>query len=116
MSRAICAAFDPIACAVRVAPRFHHPVGVGLTDSLTDFLQGLPGARIAIDYEGRTWSTGELQQESLRLAQGLRELGVQAGDRVALWLPNIPAWLCCFFACARLGAIAVSVNSRFRSQ
>ena len=91
-------------------------MGVGLTDSLTDFLQGLPGARIAIDYEGRTWSTGELQQESLRLAQGLRELGVQAGDRVALWLPNIPAWLCCFFACARLGAIAVSVNSRFRSQ
>ena len=38
-----------------------------------------------------------------------------AGDRVALWLPNMPAWLALFFACARLGAIAVSVNTRFRS-
>ena len=116
MSRAICAAFDPIACAVRVVSRFHHPVGVGLADSLTDFLQGLPSARAAIDYEGRTWTVGALHAESLRLAQGLRELGVQAGDRVALWLPNIPAWLCGFFACARIGAIAVSVNTRFRSQ
>jgi fatty-acyl-CoA synthase len=32
-----------------------------------------------------------------------------------LWLPNVPAWLAVFFACARLGAIAVSVNTRFRS-
>jgi fatty-acyl-CoA synthase len=40
---------------------------------------------------------------------------VRAGDRVALWLPNVPAWLAAFFACARIGAIAVSVNTRFRS-
>ena len=40
---------------------------------------------------------------------------MHAGDRVALWLPNVPAWLVAFFACARLGAIAVAVNTRFRS-
>ena len=56
-----------------------------------------------------------LADEAARLAAGLRSIGVGAGDRVALWLPNLPAWLATFFACGRLGAIAVSVNTRFRS-
>lgn len=56
-----------------------------------------------------------LEAESVRLAQGLAALGVKHGDRVAIWLPNVPSWLACFFACARLGAIAVAVNTRFRS-
>lgn len=56
-----------------------------------------------------------LQDESRRVAAGLARLGVSAGDRVALWLPNVPAWLATFFACAELGAIAVAVNTRFRS-
>ena len=58
----------------------------------------------------------ELAQQSRRVAHGLKRLGVGPGDRVALWLPNLPAWLATFFACAQLGAIAVSVNTRFRSQ
>ena len=65
---------------------------------------------------GRRVSFQELADESRRVAQGLRQAGVQPGDRVALWLPNVPAWLATFLACAQLGAIAVSVNTRFRSQ
>lgn len=64
---------------------------------------------------GRPVSFGELAAESRRAARGLRQLGVRAGDCVALWLPNVPAWLASFLACAQLGAIAVSVNTRFRS-
>ncbi len=56
-----------------------------------------------------------LELESRRVAQGLHDLGVREGDRVALWLPNVPAWLISLFACARLGAIVVAVNTRFRS-
>ncbi len=56
-----------------------------------------------------------LELESKRIAQGLHDLGVREGDRVALWLPNVPAWLTTFFACGRLGAIVVAVNTRFRS-
>ncbi len=56
-----------------------------------------------------------LDDESRRVAQGLYDLGVREGDRVAIWLPNVSAWLACFFACARLGAITVAVNTRFRS-
>jgi len=60
-------------------------------------------------------SYAALADEAARVASGLASLGVGAGDRVALWLPNLPAWLAAFFACGRLGAIAVSVNTRFRS-
>lgn len=50
-----------------------------------------------------------------RAATALAELGVGAGDRVALWLPNVPAWPILYLACCHLGAIAVAVNTRFRS-
>ena len=63
----------------------------------------------------RPLSYASLAEESARLARALSEMGVRAGDRIALWLPNVPAWLALFFACARLGAIAVSVNTRFKS-
>lgn len=56
-----------------------------------------------------------LADEAAKLARGLQTLGVRAGDRVAIWMPNATAWLALFLACARLGAIAVSVNTRFRS-
>ena len=83
--------------------------------SLTEFLDGLPPSRTAMDYGASRATVGELATASRRVAGGLRRLGIGHGDRVALWLPNIPAWLECFFACARLGAIAVSVNTRYRS-
>ena len=69
----------------------------------------------ALIERGRPVAFRELAEESRRIAQGLRQLGVTPGDCVALWLPNVSAWLAVFFACAQLGAVAVSVNTRFRS-
>ncbi len=77
--------------------------------------QRINSASPALFDRGRPVSYRELDDASARVAQGLRKLGVRAGDCVALWLPNLPAWLAVFFGCARLGAIAVSVNTRFRS-
>lgn len=42
--------------------------------------------------------------------------GVQPGDRVAVWLVNRLEWLALLFGLARLGAILVAVNTRFRSE
>ncbi|MBM3644807.1 MAG: AMP-binding protein [Alphaproteobacteria bacterium] len=56
-----------------------------------------------------------LRERALAAARGLAALGVGPGDRVALWLPNIPAYPVLYFACARLGAIAVAVNTRYRA-
>jgi len=72
-------------------------------------------ARPALIDRDRPISATQLADEAARLAAGLKSLGVRRGDRVALWMPDVPAWLATFFACGRLGAIAVSVNTRFRS-
>ncbi len=69
----------------------------------------------ALHYKDAAISYGELEAQAMRVAGGLRALGIGAGDRVALWLPNCPAYLIFYFACARLGAIAVAVNTGFRA-
>jgi len=73
------------------------------------------GDLTAIHYEDREISFCALEAESRRAAAGLAALGVEAGDWVAFWLPNTPAYLALYFGCARLGAIAVAVNTRFRA-
>ena len=86
--------------------------------TLTRLLQAATNAgpsRTALIYRNRSISFEQLQAESARVASGLVALGVGAGDRVAIWLPNTPAWLACFFACCRIGAIALATNTRFRS-
>lgn len=75
----------------------------------------LAEAHEALVDRGRPVAYRALEREAASVARGLRELGVRAGDRVALWLPNVPAWLATFAACCRLGAIAVSLNTRFKS-
>ncbi|MBL8671074.1 MAG: AMP-binding protein [Alphaproteobacteria bacterium] len=85
----------------------------GTLHGLVDAVDGgfpclvLPGGEV---------SYGALAQRSSDLAHGLHALGIGRSDRVALWLPNGPAWLEAFLACTRLGAVAVAVNTRFRSR
>ena len=81
---------------------------------LADIAEETPSAPAFIHGE-RTLSFAELLDCSARAAQGLADLGVGPGDRVALWLPNLPAYPILYFACVRLGAIAVAVNTRYRA-
>jgi acetoacetyl-CoA synthetase len=50
-------------------------------------------------------SWGELRALTGALAAGLRSLGVEPGDRVAGYLPNLPEAVAAFFACASIGAV-----------
>ncbi|MBI4693528.1 MAG: AMP-binding protein [Gammaproteobacteria bacterium] len=84
-------------------------------ESLPAFLQTLDGSRLALEYGAERWRVADLRGAVSAAARGLAGLGIGAGDCVGLWLPNIPAWIVLFFACAELGAIALSVNTRFRS-
>jgi len=81
---------------------------------LSDWAEHAPEAPAFLHGE-QTISFGELHERALRAAQGLADLGVGPGDRVALWLPNVPAYPILYFACIRLGAIAVAVNTRYRA-
>ncbi len=83
--------------------------------SLASFLDRLDDERAVIVHENRRLHVSELAEWSRHVAGGLVGAGIEPGDRVGIWLPNIPEWLVLYFACMRAGAIAVPVNTRFRS-
>ncbi|MBO0652571.1 MULTISPECIES: acetate--CoA ligase [Streptomyces] len=67
------------------------------------------GDRVALHFEGEPGDTrsityAELQSEVSKAANALIELGVRAGDRVAIYLPMIPEAVISMLACARIGA------------
>ena len=72
-------------------------------------------AHPAILFEGRRIGYAELDTQASRLAHALVAHGVSAGDRVALFLPNVPEFAIVFFAAQKLGAVTVSINAIFRS-
>src|SRR5258708_36632844 len=57
--------------------------------------------RLALTFEGTTWTYAELQNRIDRLAAGLRAAGVCEGDRVGFRGPTLPAFLAALFAPAR---------------
>ncbi len=68
------------------------------------------GGNVALEFFGKTTSYSELGEQIDRAAEGLRLLGVQKGDPVALVLPNCPQHIVAFYAVLRLGAIVVEHN------
>jgi long-chain acyl-CoA synthetase len=69
----------------------------------------------AIIFGSQVFSYTELDDLSNVVANGLRKLGVRRGDRVALYLPNIPAFATGYLGIQKLGAIAVSISARLKS-
>lgn len=80
--------------------------------SIPDFCAG---SATRIVFRGRTVGIADLARQAEDAARALARLGVGRGDRIALWLPNCPEWFTLFIAAARIGAIAVMVNTRYRS-
>ncbi|QDW29672.1 AMP-binding protein [Arthrobacter sp. KBS0702] len=68
------------------------------------------GAKTALEFFGARTSYRELGTQISRVAAGLKKLGVKAGDRVALVLPNCPQHVIAFHAALRLGAVVVEHN------
>ena len=82
--------------------------------TLPELLDGSADS-IALIADDAGISFADLAQKSAKLAAGLAETGVRRGDRIAVWLPNGSDWLASLFAAARLGAVCVAVNTRFRA-
>ena len=69
------------------------------------------GDRIALVDGPSRYTYREVHAQVLRAVGGLRALGVEPGDRVAIWLPNRVEWCVAFFAAVRAGAIVVPLNT-----
>ena len=69
----------------------------------------------AVVFKGRRLTYGALRERADRLARGLLALGLGPGDHVVVWMPNCPEWNVVNFAVARIGAVTVTCNSRYRA-
>ncbi|WP_104194662.1 long-chain-fatty-acid--CoA ligase [Cryobacterium sp. M25] len=89
------------------------------TESLVAMLErsvAEAGDHPALEFFGRRTTYTELGDQVDRVAEGLRHLGVRAGDRVALILPNCPQHVVAFYAVLRLGAVVVEHNPLYTSR
>jgi fatty-acyl-CoA synthase len=77
---------------------------------LANLLTVPPASRIALEYQGKSWTYGELAATAERFASALAARGIRSGDRVVTWLPNGLEWFVAAFGCYRLGAAQVSLN------
>jgi acetyl-CoA synthetase len=79
------------------------------------------GDQVAFHWEGepdddtRTITYAELQDEVCRAANALTSLGVETGDRVAIYMPMIPETVVAMLACARIGAPHTVIFGGFSS-
>ncbi len=60
----------------------------------------------------RRWSYREFAEETQAIAAGLHDRGVRKGDKVLIHAENCPEMVLAWYACARLGAVAVTTNTR----
>jgi acyl-CoA synthetase (AMP-forming)/AMP-acid ligase II len=68
----------------------------------------------AILHGDRSITYGELAEDVDRAARMLGGLGIGRGDRVGLMFPNRPEMVVLYFACFRMGAVVVPVNTRYK--
>jgi fatty-acyl-CoA synthase len=73
------------------------------------------GAREALLFQGRRWTFAEISESVDRTARGLIALGIEPGEKVALWMLNRPEWIEAMFATIKVGAVLVPVNTRLRT-
>ncbi|GAA3209539.1 class I adenylate-forming enzyme family protein [Actinocorallia longicatena] len=64
------------------------------------------------DGTGRTWTYAQFWSDVRGLAAGLAERGVAEGDKILLHADNCPEMVLAWYACATLGAVAVTTNTR----
>lgn len=72
--------------------------------------------RIASVYYGYTLTYDALNRKANQFAQGLLKLGVKAGDRVILVMPNCPQFIIAFYGTLKIGAVAALPNPDADSQ
>jgi fatty-acyl-CoA synthase len=86
-------------------------------DTLGDLIDRNAGRRpqgAAVVSGGKKLTFEELKTDADRMARAFLALGVKKGDRIALLMDNRPEWLAIDFGLAKIGAVLVPINIRYR--
>jgi acetyl-CoA synthetase len=84
-------------------------LAAGLGDCIAILWEGEPGDSRSLTYE-------ELHTEVCKFANVLKQLGIQAGDRVSIYMPMVPELAVAMLACARIGAIHSVIFAGFSAE
>jgi fatty-acyl-CoA synthase len=74
------------------------------------------GDKVATVFENGEVTHDQLKRTADLLARGFLSLGIDKGDKVAIWMAGYAEWAYAYFALARIGAIMVPVNTRYRPE
>jgi fatty-acyl-CoA synthase len=74
--------------------------------------QRSPGRAAVVEVDGRTRSYAQLDERSSRLANALRGLGLEPGDRVAGWMGDVVEYVELYVAAANAQLVVVPINNR----
>ncbi|MFS0771779.1 AMP-binding protein [Sphingomonas sp. 1P08PE] len=96
--------------------RYRHPVAWNWTSdpqSMAELFEASAlkaGAAPLIDFMGRRYSYAETLDGANRVACGLAALGYGQGDRIGLYLPNVPHYVAAYYGILKLGATVVNFS------
>jgi len=91
------------------------PVRKTLGDLVDEAATNNPNREALICDESRL-TFSQVRNEANRIAKGLIKIGIQKGDRVAIFMENRPEWPIIDFALFKIGAIVINCNTRFTSE
>ena len=74
------------------------------------------GARPLVDFMGKVRSYAGLHAEAVCFAAWLQQLGIAKGDRVGLFLPNVPAYVSAYYGTLIAGAVVVNFSPLYTAQ
>ncbi|GAB4368942.1 MAG: acyl-CoA synthetase [Deltaproteobacteria bacterium] len=83
------------------------------TEVLLDQTAAKYGDKVAVYFEDQRITYKQLQASVNRVANGLKKLGVEEGDRVMMRLPNIPPAIVCNFAIIKIGGVSLPTSALF---
>ncbi len=88
---------------------------LAMTDLFAASVAAHPEAPLA-DFYGRTYSYGALMAEAKAFAAGLQAMGIARGDRVGLFLPNVPIYIPAYFGAMMAGATLVNFSPLYTAE
>lgn len=88
---------------------------LSLADALRNSAKESPD-RVALNYLGTAMTFRELDKQVDKFGEALQDLGVKKGDRVGIYLPNIPQFVIAYYGALRVGGIVVACSPMYKER